>query len=436
MHTNLMTGGKAAPKQRARQQRPGGNSNQSVSRVERQRRLAQSRADKMGSGAPMRNRTRPARRAGPLLSGMALAGDPTQMSSIRRRQFTQQQMMAGALRNTQFAPRGHGYYDAFANPPDSAAVSQATGPATSIAGVSIDTVAGQEYRSGLTINIGSGGLALSIPADKLSTVSLVLFNPGASNDQIGTILSVATNGTITSVPILCSAFSGLGPAGTNMYHDTPHINSGEAALTHVDPANPATHHHHVNRRVESIPLRGSIRFRNITEARAVGGTVKVLRYNGGVELHAAGNNGTPVDPGLFSSLISMIRDSPRTRCYTGSQLREPHQLNSYPCDFVRSMSFHTDVSFPEALAQPAYSTLMFLIDEFSDSSTSAAKNNTYEFSCSVQKAARFPIGTLLHSMAKEMRVHKSLDIHAAAESTTPPKPVRNGPLPGEKGGAY
>lgn len=310
----------------------------------------------------------------------------------------------GALKTPQFAPRGHGYYDAFVQKPDSVVVSATTGPATVISGYSSDTIAGSGSVTG-TYTL-AGGLSGTYTGN----ATLVVFNPGSSDNVLGKAYKVVTasGGTVAMqvTPITASQFDELGPTRDHSTLDAAHHDADTA----VDNLNPT-------RRVESIPLRGSLRIRNITEALSVGGTVRALRYNGGLQMNTdATPFGTPDVQG-FLTVCSMVRDSHRTKIFNGEELRAAHQSNTYPADFVRSMAFENDTTFAETMARPSYCSLLILIDDFTASNT--LTNNSYEVSVMVQRAARFGMGTLLGGMARALPVRPTHEHAAAAEATDP-----------------
>lgn len=214
-------------------------------------RAAQSRRDRQAHAAAMRRQ-------------VAAFQNNARMRSIPRRNVPQEELFTrGGLKPQMFAPRGLGYYDAFAHKPDEIILSATTGPATPITGHSTDTFVGGPVQSG-QVDMGPdmGGLT---HAD--TTTRLMVFNPGSSDQVVGVVYKcVSVDGMlkVASTPIEVSQFNDL--------------------------AAPTQNHLMADRRmaldegVESIPLRMSVRIRNITEALAVGGTVRFLRYNGGTSL--------------------------------------------------------------------------------------------------------------------------------------------------------
>lgn len=359
----------------------GGNG---VSATTTQQRLAQSQRDKAA------NRQR--QRAFQNRQTAQMRSIPKGLPKKKAELFTQ-----GALKSFQFAPRGHGYYDAYVNRPETASVAATTGPATVVTGHSSDTISGYSTVKG-NYEAAAGTLSHA------GNATLVAFNPGSSDDVVAIVYKVglaAPNALyVTQTPISCAQFSEFGPTATNVAHESEHHDG------HFTEANRKP-----SRRIESIPLRGSIRFRNITEAFSVGGVVRVLRYNGGLQFNMDDNTyqdppAAPPSVEAFLSVCNIIRDSPRTKVFTGHELREMHQSNSYPADFVRSMSFEKDRSIYEAMAAPGYCSLLVLIDDYASSTSST--NNTYEMQCMVHRAARFGPGTILHGMAKSLPVKPDL----------------------------
>lgn len=356
------------------------------------------------------------------LQAAGLASIPKGPARKKQELFTQ-----GALKSFQFAPRGHGYYDAFVQKPETAAVSATTGPATVITGYSSDAIPAVAPQTG-TYSLTADH---TVQTSHTGSSTLVLFNPGASGDVVGEILTLkASDPTLTtselhvdSRPIRCRQFTDI---GNLTYADTHWQNLlARNPDPNIDPD--------PTRQVEQIPLRGSLRIRNITEGLSVGGVVRMLRYNGGIQLNqhspdtADNDNPTLTHPSEFISLCSMIRDAPRTKVFGGHELQEMHQSNTYPADFVRSMAFESSRHFRGALASPGYCTLMVLIDDFV--SSSSLVNNSYEINVMVQRAARFGIGTLLGSMARELRVkgHDQVQSDHLQESSKPAAlPIRNG----------
>lgn len=316
----------------------------------------------------------------------------------------------GALRTPQFAPRGHGYYDAFVQSPDSAVVSATTGPATVITGYSSDTIVGGAVVTGTYAIAGS-----PISAPYSGNAILIAFNPGSSDNRVAEVFRVVADPvsgalSLSVQSVFCSQFNELGPTRTEGKYDIQEHDGNPDALNLLP-----------TRRVESIPLRGSLRIRNLTEALSVGGAVRALRYNGGVNINddVSGPSDPPWENSVrgFVDLCAMIRDAPRTKVFNGQELRDAHQSNTYPADFVRSMRFESDRSFREELRAPSYCTLFVLIDDFASSTN--LTNNTYEITVKVQRAARFAMGSLLGGMARTLSVRPLHGEHAKEEQKHP-----------------
>lgn len=309
----------------------------------------------------------------------------------------------GAGTNLRFAARGHGYYDAFVQQAHSIVLASQVGPCTAIEAHCRATIPG---RMALDLSkhyfipgAGPGnelnaGVMIPLPAQDYST--LIVFNPGSSDSQVGAIYSLDTSGTNMEVkltPLMAAAFVELGPTITNLDADADTVKHDTSY--NYDPSG----------RVENIPIRGSLRIRNITENYSVGGEVRFLRYNGGLSLGSEvwdGNNNRYIKSSVlgvteYMGLCDMIRDSARTRVLDGAELRAAHQLNTYPADAIRSLEFKEDTSFFEAVRTPKFNTLLILIDNFVAGS---GANNSYSLNAIVQRAARFRPGSLLHNAAR------------------------------------
>jgi hypothetical protein len=249
--------------------------------------------------------------------------------------------------------------------------------------------------------------------------TLILFNPGASDAEIATIHDIVSSGT-TSVSVrkrsvLCSQLLEFGPARPS---------SGGQFTEHAD-GDGDTRAHNVTRRICNLPLRGSIRIRNTTEGLNVGGVVRVLRLNAGVRMNedllgdTDRQDGNPTTSG-YLNVCSMIRDSVRSKTFTGHELKASHQMNSYPVDFIKCMSFREDVTLNETISQPAFCTVAILIDNFLPSGT-GARNNSYEITCQVHRAARYDPSSILGSLQRSLRT--ATDAVAAMTAKEEQKPA-------------
>lgn len=359
-------------------------------------------------------RQRAARNAANNQANAALSSIPRGPAKTKEELFTK-----GALKSFQFAPRGHGYYDAFVQKPDSATVAMTTGPATVVTGHTTHTVIGGSMISGTFDDYSTEGSAT--PSNYYGNATLVLINPGSSDKNVGithTIMNVRdpTTGVPTGAVqvktnyLFCTQFEGFGTAASGPKNLVGALGDRSVIESAIDPT----------RDVAQIPLRGSLRIRNITEALAVGGLVRVLRFNGGMQINtdpAGSNHDSPNgvgDVGQFMKLCDMVRDSSRTKTLSGHELRAAHQSNSYPADFVKCMAFENNIPIAEAIARPGYCTLVYLIEDYA--SSSAQVNNTYEININVQRAARYGPGTLLAGMSRELTVkpHPQGEAHAPA----------------------
>jgi hypothetical protein len=333
---------------------------------------------------------------------------------------TNQEMFRAALRSTQFAPRGHGYYDAFHNKCENVLLGAAVGPATCIHGAALTTVPSTPRVSGsyeYVVGTGTGTKTLS------TNKKLIIFNPGSSDNVIGLVIDFThpmtagqtdpTNLDTSKVScriselITATQFGDLGPALHHNTIDNDHLD-GNAQVTSLDPGD----------RVESIPLRGSLRIKNVTENVAVGGSVRVLRYNGSVrwwkdppgdtmkDVPWNSSNFTQPDVQMVLQLCDMIESSERTRHYNGKELLATHQINTHPADFIRSTTFEYEKHFEEAVTSTRYNTVLILIDDFASSNNNMS--NTYELSCQVHRAGRFTPGSILHAKGQELGANPAL----------------------------
>lgn len=331
-----------------------------------------------------------------------------------------QAMFQAALRSAQFAPRGHGYYNAFANRCEHVLLGAAVGPATCIHGASLTTIPGTARITGAYDLVS--GANLTISGTLTTNKKLVIFNPGSSDSTLGivlefvhpmqagqsdpTVLDTSKISCKISQQITASQFSGLGPATQNNRFALDNLD-GTWDNTYQSPGD----------RVESIPLRGSLRIKNVTENISVGGSVRVLRYNGSIRYckDASGEDLKDAASGLaFSNpdvqtvlqLCDMIESSERTRHYNAKELLAEHQINTHPADFIRATTFEDDKHFDEAIYHTRYNTVLILIDDFASSNN--AMGNTYELSCQVHRACRFSPGTVLHAKAQELGADPAL----------------------------
>jgi len=410
----------------------------------------------MGNGRAQANGQRRAvnarrrRLAAELRANAALRSIPRSLPS-QETQFTK-----GALRTNAFAPRGLGYYDAFAQHPDATVLASGVGPCTPIEAYAHHVMVGKQAITGSYIHsyaaqirddkkVESAGLIRNLPDDGDNS-SLVIMNPGSSDDIIAAIYTLKRgivqspsqgfdpNNTAPVVVdvsyIRASQFSDLQKGDEPNYNSLFHQDA-------IDGVHPVVHES--TGRTETIPLRGSVRIRNITESFQVGGEVRVMRYNGGINVvsdadgahkanmlgrndilmalydhfhsdggHASLKQGgltdatgahsatghadstklnsartfatnfgeSYMDVGTYLEICNMMRQDKRSLCLSGDQLRKTVQSNTYPADAVRSHTFNDDTAFEEALLTPKYSSFIMLIDNFQSSSASQVVGST------------------------------------------------------------
>lgn len=360
----------------------------------------------------------------------------------------EQRFTQGALRSSVLAPRGHGYYDAFAHSPDSAVLASQVGAVTTMQGHARLSIPGEPTVTATyalpAAPVAAGGSAAQLTTTYQGNSKLLVFNPSSSDGNVGWLLYPKSDGTMSKTVISLPQLSDLGPtrSGAHMYpgtgvgtvNNTLSAQTSSAIDAHHRDGDPSTVDPDPGRRVENIPLRLSVRIRNVTEALSVGGMVRILRYNGGLVFSSdsitqlSGTDGAvhhdaqtiagTAAPGqsdaehmhipsifAYKAVTEMVRNAQRTKHMGAHELANSHQTNSYPADFIRSLTFESDITFEEGCATPSYSTILILIDDFESSvgSGGGGKNNTYEVNVVAQKAGRFSPGTLLYSKSLCLR---------------------------------
>jgi hypothetical protein len=218
----------------------------------------------------------------------------------------------------------------------------------------------------------------------------------------------SNNASVLMQPVQCAAFEELGPTAT---HGTMDVDNLQAKSTASPDVRSPT------MRVESIPLRGSVRIRNITEHLSLGGEVRIMRLNGDLLLASDTGDGmwdplNPLNVRDFLSICDMMRDTKRAKTFGAGELVSTHQSNTYPADSVRSHTFGSDTSFVESVAHPKFCSLIILIDDFRTGASQT--NNTYSLDFVVHRAARFRPGSLLHS--KQLTFPTNQQAHTKQQS--------------------
>lgn len=362
---------------------------------------------------PARRQNRAGLRAGASLQSMKRG--PTVPKALRYK--------GGATSNATFAPRGQGYYDAFASIPETAILASTVGPSTPIEGYARFVVAGGTGVTNLPYELRTGTPALLHPVHITSNAKLIVFNCGSSDSWIASVFELADSAgraVVTNTPIHASAFAELGPTTTKLAnvdgswsHEVPGteeaVEGGDA--NDDDPT----------MRIESIPLRGSMRIRNVTEHYSVGGEVRMMRYNGGLFLGhnpatTSGDLAMAMGTAEFVDICDMMRDTKRATTFGGDELLAAHQSNTYPADSIRSHSFMSDTSFIEATLRPKFCTMLVLVDDFKAGASQV--NNTYSLNFVVQRAARFKPGSLLHNKARTINADPNKHHASASKEAT------------------
>lgn len=380
----------------------------------------------LGQQAPQARRARGRRRNQALNANALLASLPKGPAPPKEARFK-----GGATRSSVFAPRGQGYYDAFASTPDATILSHTVGPCTPIEGYARLIVPGSAGVTNLSYDLPNYTGATpdaTVQGSVTTNAKLIVFNVGSSDSELARTFELvadptdATKALLHTVAVHASAFEELGPTFGSAWDP-----AWRGGLEAHNPEKGA--HGHPAGKIESIPLRGSMCIRNITEHFSVGGEVRMMRYNGGLsignysDMPSAGATEALFGVADFLEVCDMMRDTKRATTMGAEELLVTHQMNTYPADAIRSQTFHNDTTFHEAVLSPKFCTLVILIDDFK-SSYSQQVNNTYSLNLVAHRAARFRPGSLLHHKAKVLPVdpdaHHKLTTHEASRSVAIP----------------
>lgn len=313
------------------------------------------------------------------------------------------QFRSNPTNRRQVAPTGQGYYDAFVQTPDSAVTLMSVGYATPIKGLARYTT---PMLSGFATVAGSGapdGSTVNLPPVGSTNGGSVAYNPSTMAVDNGMMLIFSHTGVDATVARMYhKGFDALG----NATIQTVDINCKQFEGMAID--------------TEVMPVRGSLRIRNVTEALRVGGTVRVLRFPGGL---TEPSNITEMD-----TLEELVRSSVHTTTYSAHELTSMHQKNTYVCDQSRACFFYsvaqppytgvvdplgvdqvagispasTANHFETRLKLPAFTPLIVLFEPFASDGLTP-HNNTYEITIAVQRLARFAPGSLLHGLATDTK---------------------------------
>lgn len=276
------------------------------------------------------------------------------------------------------APRGFGYYDAYAHNAGEVMTYASIGPATPITAT---TICDQGIKTLTSAPDGSdlqwgARLLVVYPSASAEQARLYTFNPDGNNDS----------------PINIKAFS------------SPQLN--------LDPPD------------DCIPTRCSVRIRNVTQQMAVGGVVRVLRLTTGFAVEkTAGVDGIATTNGELGRFVDGIRTHERTRTYGGDELVTTHQKNCSVVDQSRATHFTSwdmkikaqelpwtfpldwpqgarVTTFAAECHNPAYTPIAILFEPFTAAvSGSESLGNTYEVNIRSQYLAHYTQGSMLANSA-------------------------------------
>ena len=274
------------------------------------------------------------------------------------------------------APRGFGYYDAFAHDPFSVATHMSIGPATPIVGTTV-------VSEGL-VTKKPGALSGTGPGAGLEGGAILLIIMPATGDTQA--IAYECSSTLVSTDLI-----------TSTVYKSPQLEA--------------------DRPDNAIPTRCSMRMRNWTQHVGVGGIVRVLRMTTGVGLNA-----NYTTNGELAQLIEGIRTHTRTRTYGGDELLDTHQKNCTVVDQSKATWFSdweldTLASnlpwteqlgwaqtaligpFTKQLHDPAYTPIAVLFEPFVAAVSGGSVGNKYEISVRSQFLAHYAQGSMLANMA-------------------------------------
>lgn len=311
------------------------------------------------------------------------------------------------------APRGHGYYDAFANHPAAAMTNMSIGPATPI--VAKTRIPQQGADKG--IDTGAD------PTNNKPVPQLLIIGPAPSSTQAQLYFKSSALATdlIDSLPFQASAL--------------PHQHY---------PSGPTDYLVEGDLR-EVIPTRCSVRIRNYTAEINRGGIVHVLRMTTGIALGAQ----TFTTNAELDDFCDAIRDHARTRTYDGSDFGGSGlQKNCVVADQSRSLMFQNfnqcvisgDVAWvpnetlpPTTPAQypvfpidfyhydPTYTPIAILFEPFINvqPGSGGPVGNTYGITVQSQFLAHYKQGTMLANMTYTPKSDSNwLNAHRDKEEAT------------------
>jgi hypothetical protein len=288
------------------------------------------------------------------------------------------------------APRGHGYYDAFANHATQVMTNMSIGPATPISCKS------RIPNSTLLKGIDTG----ADPLYNKQVPQLLIIGPAPGSTQATLFFksSALTTDPIASVP----------------------VDSSQLPLQHY-PSGPDDYMVEGELR-EVIPTRCSVRIRNFTAEINRGGIVHVLRMTTGVNLIPQTTTNEALD-----DLCDAIRDHARTRTYEGGDFSgNGLQKNCVVADQSRALMFQNfnqavvsdSLSWParhlpgttdtypvfpveQWLYDPTYTPIAILFEPFINvqPGSGTAVGNTYGVTVQSQFLAHYKQGTMLANMA-------------------------------------
>jgi len=255
------------------------------------------------------------------------------------------------------APRGFGFYDAFAHGPHETATALSVGPATPIAAPTI----------AVAITSSTNNVAI----------------PGIGTYDFGVRMMIVFPGPCAcqAVSLYCSNSIPTDPTGKRYYTSPPLNNPGGAPEA-------------------AMATRCSLRIRNITQLISQGGTVRTLRVTTGfalADIEAANQD--------FVVFCDHVRNHERTRTYSGASLADNCQINCTVVYQPRATTFlpfentsGAGSPFHDGLLQPTLTPIILLFEPFG-APAAIDQDNTYEVTIRSQFLAHYVQGSMLANLA-------------------------------------
>lgn len=314
--------------------------------------------------------------------------------------------------SNRIAPRGYGYYDAFAHHASTAMTHNSIGPATPL---TADTVVSTiETQPSILCNTFEAG----------SFLLMIQPNCGSVQAKIFSCSTTTTDDDGNTVDAYVKATDPIQeyPYASTQLPETPSVSTGTGPMN-------------------MIPARCSIRMTNKSQENSIGGQLRVLKATTGMALDKDFTKNIDL-----CVLMNQIRTMRRSQLITRAQLADCFQTNANIVDASRATWFKpfNEVynckqlpwtrnegwdqsstvnidSFTDTLYNPSFTPIVVLVEPYQASIGSGAKGNEYSLSIVSQFLCHYKQGSALANMAISAPVGPSvLDAHSHAEEEAPP----------------